>query len=87
MNSRKNVGDVTRQLIQQVTANPARLAANYKEIYPAITDAEAQQLATLFIGLWDDLGDRQELMKRWKPYKTALQAAVRKGRRQPGGGE
>ena len=87
MNGKRNVGDVTRQLIQQVTANPARLAANYKETYPAITDAEAQQLATLFIGLWDGSGDRQGLMKRWKPYKAALQAAAHKGRRQPGGGE
>lgn len=81
-----NAQEAARQAIQRITADPARLVEYYSATYPAITGAEAQQLATLFIGLWDDLGDRQELMKRWKPYKTALQAAARKGRQQPGGG-
>lgn len=44
-----NAQEAARQAIQRITADPARLVEYYSATYPAITGAEAQQLATLFI--------------------------------------
>ena len=72
-----------KQMIDTLTADPARMLPAFKEAYPGITDGEALQLALTFTGLFKQPGQSEREHKaRQREYSAALDAA---GKKYPGG--